>query len=365
MREKRRLREFCPFSLRDLAVMLGILAVALLGSMALRSADPEGPSAPLLFVLAVLLISRLTRGYLFGLLASVIGVLCVNWMFTYPYLQLNFKMPGYPLSFLTMLGVSVITCTLTTKNQERDELRVENEKEKMRADLLRAVSHDIRTPLTSIVGSTAAILDNPDTLPEEDKRKLLEDVRDEAQWLIRIVENLLSVTRMNDTGDAELAKEPEAAEEILDEAVRKFRRRFPTPPVTVEAPEELLMVPMDPVLIEQVLANLMENAVLHGKTATDIRVSVERRGGFARFAVADDGQGIPPGLLPVIFSGTLRTEASAAVDGKRNMGLGLSVCRAIVRAHGGAIEAKNLKPHGAEFAFTLPLEEERRHGYSR
>jgi two-component system sensor histidine kinase KdpD len=81
--------------------------------------------------------------------------------------------------------------------------------------------------------------------------------------------------------------------------------------------------------------------------------------------VADDGQGIPPGLLPVIFSGTLRTEASAAVDGKRNMGLGLSVCRAIVRAHGGAIEAKNLKPHGAEFAFTLPLEEERRHGYSR
>lgn len=364
MGEKRRLRDFCPLSLRDFAVTLGILSVAVLVCLPLRSADPAGPSASLIFVLAVLLISRLTRGYLFGLLASVIGALGVNWMFTYPYLQLNFGLPGYPLSFLTMLGVSVITCTLTTKNQEQQELRVENEREKMRADLLRAVSHDIRTPLTSIVGSTAAILDNPDTLPEEDKRKMLEDVRDEAQWLIRIVENLLSVTRMNDAGNTDLAKEPEAAEEILDEAVRKFRKRFPAPPVTVEAPEELLMVPMDPILIEQVLANLMENAVLHGGTVTDIRVSVERRGGFARFAVADDGEGISPNLLPVIFNGTLQGEENAAVDGKRNMGLGLSVCRSIVRAHGGAIEAKNRKPHGAEFAFNLPLKEEKKNGHS-
>lgn len=364
MREKRRLRDLFPFSPRDLAVTLGILALALLVCLALRSADPAGPSAPLIFVLAVLLISRLTRGYLFGLLASVAGALSVNWMFTYPYLKVDFRVPGYPLSFLTMLGVSVITCTLTTQNQEQQELRMENEREKLRANLLRAVSHDIRTPLTSIVGSTAAILDNPDTLPEEDKRKLLEDVRDEAQWLIRVVENLLSVTRMNGAGDARLAKEPEAAEEILDEAVRKFRRRFSAPAVTVEAPEELLMVPMDPILIEQVLANLMENAALHGGDATAIRVSVERKGGFARFAVADNGRGIPPNLLPVIFSGTLRGEENAAVDGRRNMGLGLAVCRSIVRAHGGTVEAKNRKPRGAEFAFYLPLEEENKNGHS-
>ena len=251
----------------------------------------------------------------------------------------NFTISGYPLTMFTFLVVSLVTSTLTTKTKEQDRLRMENEKVKMRADLLRSVSHDIRTPLTSIMGATSAILENPALSPAE-QQSLLVDVRDDAQWLIRVVENLLSITRIGNES-AKITKEPEAAEEVLD----------------VHVPDELLLVPMDAILIMQVLSNLMENAVFHGGTTTHIALSAQRDGPWARFYVRDNGQGIPPQKLHTLFSGALRCEDSSPGDGKRNMGLGLSVCMAIIRAHGGTLEAKNLES-GAEFSFCLPLTKE-------
>lgn len=327
--------------------------------MLLGMADSTDGFASPIFVLAVLLISRFTDGYLFGLIASVLGVIGVNFIFTYPYWAFNFKITGYPLTFLTLLMVSVITSTLTTQAKQKEQLRVENEKEKMRANLLRSVSHDIRTPLTSIMGATSTILENPG-LSQEDQRELLEDARDEAQWLIRVVENLLSITRINDTQTAQITKEPEVAEEVLGEAVRKFRKRFPQIRVTVEAPDTLLFVPMDPILIEQVLSNLMENAVIHGETTSQVRVSVQKESSFARFSIWNDGQEIPAKDLPTLFDGTIKHNETTPGDGKRNMGLGLSVCMAIVGAHGGTMEAKNLDM-GVEFTFRLPLSEEELH----
>ena len=189
-----------------------------------------------------------------------------------------------------------------------------------------------------------------------EQQSLLVDVRDDAQWLIRVVENLLSITRIGNES-AKITKEPEAAEEVLDEAVRKFRKRFPAVSVEVHVPDELLLVPMDAILIMQVLSNLMENAVFHGGTTTHIALSAQRDGPWARFYVRDNGQGIPPQKLHTLFSGALRCEDSSPGDGKRNMGLGLSVCMAIIRAHGGTLEAKNLES-GAEFSFCLPLTKE-------
>ena len=345
-----------PFSWRDFFISAAILGCAVGLCLPLQKAGTSDGFAAPIFVLTVLLISRLTNGYLFGLLASLVGVVGVNFIFTSPYWALNFTLTGYPVTFLTLLMVSVTASTLTTRIKQQARLQAENEREKMRANLLRSVSHDIRTPLTSIVGSTSAILDNPG-LSIAEQRKLLEDTRDEAQWLIRVVENLLSITRIGDA-QASITKEPEMAEEILGEAVRKFRKRFPAMAVTVQAPEELLFVPMDPILIEQVLANLMENAVLHGKTTTHVDLSVRHEGGWARFSVTDDGEGIPPKELPTLFDGSLKHSEAVSVDGKRNMGLGLSVCLAIVRAHGGEMEARNLEPNGAEFSFRLPLSEE-------
>lgn len=343
-----------PFSWRDFFIFIGILACAVELCILLRMADSSDGFASPVFVLAVLLISRFTNGYLFGTIAAILSVIGINYIFTYPYWEFNFTLSGYPLTFLTMLGVSLITCTMTTKIKQQDRLRAEGEKEKMRANLLRSVSHDIRTPLTSIVGATSTLLETDGLSPEE-QRALLEDARDEAQWLIRVVENLLSITRMGDTR-AHLATNPEAAEEILGEAARKFRKRFPDIMVTVSAPDELLFVPMDAILIEQVLSNLLENAATHGQTVTQIQLSVRQDGAYACFSVQDNGCGIPTKELPRLFDGTLKRSETPSGDGKRNMGLGLSVCMAIVRAHGGTMEAKNLTC-GAEFTFRLPLSE--------
>ena len=310
-----------------------------------------------IFILTVLLISRFTTGYLFGTLAAVLSVVGTNYIFTYPYWAVNFTLSGYPLTFLTMLVVSLVTCTMTTKIKRQEDLRIEAAREKMRANLLRSVSHDIRTPLTSIIGSTSAMIENPD-LPEEDRLLLLTDVRDDAQWLIRVVENLLSITRMGDT-TTRLVKNPEPAEEILGAVTAKFRKRYPDVRIRVSVPEDLLFVPMDAVLISQVLSNLLENAVVHGGGhTTEIRLSVRREGPEAVFAVEDNGDGIEHKVLPHLFDGTLAAAAGDTENGgKRNMGLGLSVCQAIIHAHSGSIEAHNLM-EGAEFVFRLPLEQE-------
>lgn len=350
--QKALLSRWFPFSRRDFLISVGIFFCAVELCILLRLADSSEGFASPIFVLAVLLISRLTNGYLFGLIAAILGVVGVNYIFTYPYMAFNFTLSGYPLTFLTFLMVSVITSTLTTKIKQQERLRAENEKEKMRANLLRSVSHDIRTPLTSIIGATSTILDNPSLSPAE-QRELLEDTRNEAQWLIRVVENLLSITRIGDAR-AQITKAPELAEEVLGECVRKFRKRFPSVAVSVQVPSAPLFVPMDPILIEQVLSNLLENAVTHGVSTTHIQLSVRADGEFALFSVVDNGIGISQKDLPTLFDGTFKRNETSAGDGKRNMGLGLSVCLAIIRSHGGTMEAKNLTV-GAEFSFRLPL----------
>ena len=352
---RQKMKDCMVFSWRDLAVTIVILLCAMILCVVLRQMDDRGNFASMIFVMAVMVVSRLTTGYLFGVAASFIGVIGVNYAFTYPYLALNFTLAGYPITFMTMLLVSISTCALTNQLRGQERLRAESEKEKMRANLLRAVSHDIRTPLTSIIGSTTAVLDNSD-VPEED-RQLLLDARTDAQWLIRVVENILSVTRMGTEG-ARIQKEPEAAEEIIAAAVQVFRKRFPEVEISVEAPAEFLLVPMDPILIQQVLANLLENAVIHGETTSRIWMRVYRENEQAWFSVRDNGNGISEKELPRIFNGSFRPGGDNQPGGKRNMGLGLMVCTAIVHAHGGRIAAQNLPDGGAEITFSLPLDEE-------
>ena len=350
-----RLRQLFPFSWRDLGVSLGFLGLAAILCALLRMIDSSDVFVALIFECAVVLVSRFTDGYLFGLLASFLGVFGVNWIFTYPYMQLNFTISGYPLTFLVMLAVSVVVSALTTQIKQQEKLRAEAEKEKMRGNLLRAVSHDIRTPLTAIVGGIDAILENGEKFSPETRTSLLENMRDESNWLIGVVENLLSVTRMS--GASNIKKELEAGEEVLGAASMKFQRHYPATRVEISAPDTLLMIPMDIILIEQVLINLMENAVQHGKTTRQISLRLTRSGSFALFEVSDDGQGIEPALLPRLFDGYLTRDQESISDKRRNMGIGLSVCKSIVQAHGGAMRASNRPAGGALLQFTLPLEE--------
>lgn len=339
---------------------MGILGVASIVAFLLQRFVSTDTHVPLLFVLAVLFVSRFTEGYAYGIASSMVAVVGVNYVFTYPYFEINFTLTGYPLTFVAMLAVSISVGTLTTQIKQQEQIRLEAEKEKMRGNLLRAVSHDIRTPLTSIVGSASGILDNEQVLSRDRMLELVRDIRDEAQWLIRIVENLLSVTRINGE-NAQIHTDDEIVEEIVGSAVLKFRKRFPEMHVDVVMPEEFLMVPMDGILIEQVIVNLLENSALHGKMTKNIQIVVKKEQNKIEIAVEDDGEGIREQILPVMFEGNLQSMEGEEYDAKRNMGIGLSVCMSIVKAHKGDMSAENRRMGGARVSFWLPMEEEHGH----
>ncbi len=340
--------------LKNCGIMAGILGIVTAVCFLLQKFATTDTHVPLLFVLAVLFISRFTDGYLYGILSSMLAVVFVNFVFTYPYFALDFSVAGYPVTFLVMLAVAVSVSTLTTQIKRQEQVRLEVEKEKMRANLLRAVSHDIRTPLTSILGNASGILDNYDVLGREEEKELLCDMKEEAQWLIRVVENLLSITRIN--GDsAQIHTVEEVVEEVISGAVDKFKKQFPHMGIDVEMPQEMLLVPMDGILIEQVLVNLMENSVVHGKTTEHVKIVISDMDDRVLFSVEDDGQGIPENMLPVIFEGNIHPPAEGeSSDAKRNMGIGLSVCMSIVRAHRGSMKAENMTGQGARVMFWLP-----------
>ena len=338
---------------QDMAITLGALALTALLCFSLNGLARSSAASTLVFVLCVHIVARLTDGYAWGIAASVAAVLLVNFVFTYPFMEFNFTIAGYPLTFVTMLTVSVSTSALTTNVKKQERLRLEGEKAKVRADLLRSVSHDLRTPLTSIAGAAAVLLDSPE-LPEDKRRELLLGVRDDSEWLIRMVENLLSITRVGGE-NAQIQKTPEAVEEVVADAVRKFRKLRPDIAVETCIPEEVLFVPMDAVLICQVLTNLLENAVLHAEGMTTLTLRVFTLGSRAVFEVSDNGCGIPKERLRTLFTGVLPADA-AADSGKHGMGIGLSVCAAIVKAHGGEIQAESKVGEGTSIRFWLETE---------
>ncbi len=339
--------------IKNIAITLGILGFVTSFCFLIQPFSESDTHVPLLFVLAVLFVSRLTEGYVYGILASMIAVVGVNYVFTYPYFEINFTITGYPLTFVAMLAVACSVSAMTTRIKKQEQIRLEVEKEKMRGNLLRAVSHDIRTPLTSIVGAASVIIDNHDALTEEKRMAFVKDIRAEAQWLIRIVENLLSITRMGGE-NARIDKQEELVEEIIGSAVLKFKKRFPDVEVSVNLPQELLLVPMDGILIEQLLVNLLENSVLHGKVTSQITITVVEQEDRVQFFVDDNGLGIRENILPKMFEGNLQPQDGEESDSKRNMGIGLSVCMSIVKAHKGNMKAENRKAGGARMMFWLP-----------
>ena len=319
------------------------------------SGSEDSAYVPLIFVLAVAVISRMTRGYFYGIVSAVMSVFFVNYYFTYPYRAFNFTLSGYPLTFVAMLAVSVIISAASTRIKRQEQLRIEAEKERVRANLLRAVSHDIRTPLTSIIGDSSLLLENSAALSAQQQRTLLTDINEDAKWLVRVVENLLSITRIS--GDTTIRKEPELAEDVIAETVQKFRKTYPDVALRIGVPEEVVLIPMDAVLIAQVIFNLLENAVLHGKNTSEIFITVTQGIDKAIFSVRDNGGGIAEELLPKLFTADPGSMYKTAPDAKRNMGIGLSVCQSIVEAHGGTLHARN-HGGGAEFIFTLPVKGE-------
>ncbi|MFV0528352.1 MAG: DUF4118 domain-containing protein [Lachnospiraceae bacterium] len=509
-RPRREVKRKIQISWADSVKTLVLLVIASLVSVGLHRFDIMNQNIIMVYIFSVLLISRVTEGYLYGVLASVVSVLMFNFLFTEPYFSLDAIQPSYPLTFLIMLLVALITSTLTVRikaeakyavirehrtevlyeinkkllggrglekiveltndyitklfgrsivffavdpergsvgtvrqvpddvdaavfhsederavahwvfvNQKRagagtdtlmgaaafympvvsqgnvlavwgisclkgnidhrtrlflrmiasqvamalerqqlsDEQRnimIEAEKEKMRGNLLRAISHDLRTPLAGIMGASSAILENGESLDESTKRELLVNIQEESQWLIRMVENLLSVTRISENA-SNLIKRPEAAEEMVGEAVSRIQHRFPARKIEVNVPEEFLEVPMDGTLIVQVLINLLENAIKYSADSSTVEMSLSKGEKLAKFEVCDRGIGIKSEDFPNLFLGKINME-NQSYDSSRGIGIGLSICDTIIRAHGGTLEAHNRNEGGAVFCFTLPLD---------
>jgi len=340
----------------EFLIVITILAVAFIISLKLQEIVPSQSLVSMIFVLAVFLVSLSMKGYFWGILASIAGVLIDNYVFAFPYFAFDFLSTENFIAALVLLAVAIITGTLTTQLKEQERIKAEAEKEKMRGNLLRAISHDLRTPLTTIYGSSSAIIENYDNLNREQTLKLLGQVCDDSESLIRMVENLLSVTRVNDES-VRVRKVPTVLEELIDTTLQKFRKHYDGE-VNVTMPEEFISIPMDALLIQQVLINLLGNAVLHAKGMTRLNLRVYTEGIRAVFEVTDNGAGIPRDRLDNLFTGQLYGRENPSDDRRHGMGIGLSVCRTIIKAHGGEITAENLRSGGACFRFWLEMETE-------
>ena len=227
--------------------------------------------------------------------------------------------------------------------------------EALRANLLRTISHDLRTPLTSISGNAGILMENSGVLDEEKKQTLYASIYDDAMWLIGLVENLLSITRM-ENGSMKLNIQPELLDEVFAEALSHLDRSAGRHHISVRLADDLLMADMDARLIVQVVINIVNNAVKYTPDGSNIDLSAERRGQLVEIRVADDGPGIPDEAKGKLFE-MFYTADNLRGDGRRGLGLGLALCRSIVTAHGGTITVADNHPHGTVFSFTLHTSE--------
>ena len=255
----------------------------------------------------------------------------------------------------SMIESTALAMDRFRSTQQRMKSHEETIQERYRGNLLRAISHDLRTPLSGIIGTSEMLMDM--TQKTDPRYSLADGIHKDAYWLHSLVENILKLTRLQD-GRLTIKKQMEAVEEIVGSAVGHISKQSPKYDITVNVPDSLLLVPMDGKLIEQVLVNLLDNAVNHTPPENEISVSVteDKILNNAVFSVTDRGKGIEVSDLSVVFQ-PFYTSRDKLADAQRGIGLGLTICDAIVKAHGGNIEAHNRTDgQGAEFIFTLPLE---------
>ena len=354
-----------PFSrrthsiIRDGGRAAGILIAATLVGLLFSGLKIPEANIIAVYILGVLIISIITSSWMYSFLASVISVLAFNFLFTIPRFTLRAYDPSYPVTFGIMFLVALITGSLASRMKEyareSAQAAMQIEKEQLRADLLRSISHDLRTPLTSISGNASNLLSNENEFSQETRMQIYGDIYDDSMWLIKLVENLLSVTRIED-GRMDLRMSAELMDEVIAEAMRHTDRNRDGRKIEVSSDEEFILGKMDARLIVQVVINLVDNAVKYTPEGAQIRIHTGKKDGMVVVSVSDTGPGIPDEQKSKVFD-MFYTGTNRAADGRRSLGLGLGLCRSIIRAHGGEIWVSDNKPQGAVFTFTLPAEE--------
>ena len=277
------------------------------------------------------------------------------------YGVIGISITGKPLdAFESSITLSILgECALALDNlrnaREKEEAAVLAKNEQLRANLLRSISHDLRTPLTSISGNADMLLHSDETLDAAARTQIFSDIFDDAQWLNGLVENLLSITKIAE-GSVRLHLSDQIVEDVIAEALRHIDRRSKEHSITVDCGDAPVLARMDAGLIVQVLVNLVNNAIKYTPAGSHIQISARAQGRDAVICVTDDGPGIPPEWQARAFE-LFFTAGKPAGDSSRSLGLGLPLCRSIVEAHGGALTLADNVPHGCVFTFTLPISE--------
>ncbi|MCI8982602.1 MAG: sensor histidine kinase KdpD [Hungatella sp.] len=256
---------------------------------------------------------------------------------------------------LSILGECALALENIKNAKEKEEAAILAKNEQLRANLLRAISHDLRTPLTSISGNASYLLSDYEKLDHESRRQMFGDIYDDAVWLINLVENLLAVTRIEE-GRMNLNQSAELMDEVISEALCHVDRRSRDHVIQALSGEDFIFARIDAKLIVQVIINIVDNAVKYTPAGSLIQIRAERKNGMVEVAISDNGPGIPDDQKEKVFD-MFYSGANKVADSRRSLGLGLSLCRSIVNAHGGSIFVSDNQPKGAVFTFTLPLGE--------
>ncbi|MGB4091371.1 MAG: DUF4118 domain-containing protein [Ruminococcus flavefaciens] len=352
--------------LKDFGISLIILAAATIAGYLFKLGGLTDSNIIMLYIIAVLVISILTSKIYYCLGSSIVGVLVFNYLFTYPEFSFSAHDAGYPVTFLTMFITALSAGTLANKlkrntliaeqnAREKEEAALLAQNEQLRANMLRTISHDLRTPLTSISGNASTLISGGTALDETARQQIYTDIFSESMWLIEMVENLLYATRIED-GRMQLNISVEILDDIVQEAVRHTERTHPKRNIIVDMYDEIIPVMADANLIVQVIVNLMDNAVKYSDEDSDVTVSVHLENEYAVISVSDHGTGISDEEKEKVFD-MFYTGGSRSSDSRRSLGLGLALCRSIITSHSGSVYVSDNIPNGTIVSFTLPIGE--------
>ena len=253
---------------------------------------------------------------------------------------------------LSILGECALALENMRNAREKEEAKLLAENEKLRSNLLRSISHDLRTPLTAISGNAGILLSDSESLPPETRNQMYSDIYDDAAWLYNLVENLLAVTRIEE-GRMKLNTQPQLVEEMVSEALQHISRKRSEHNIAVHHQDELLLAKCDARLIVQVIINLVDNAIKYTPVGSHIEIATRGDNDCAVVTVADDGPGISDDEKERIFQ-MFYTGSNPIADSRRSLGLGLGLCKSIITAHGGVISVADNQPKGTVFTFTVP-----------
>lgn len=343
-------------------LLIGSVAIAtVIGSIFHILNVPETNIVTIYIFFVVLSICFVKKyAYAYGIVASIFSTLAFNIFFTVPYYAISVDDSSYLITFTVMIVISIIMGRLITAERENikriEQKELEVVQERYRSNLLRAISHDLRTPLSGIMGSSEMI---QGITPKEDSRyKIAEGIYKDADWLYSLIENILSLTKLQENRLG-MNRQTEPIEEVIEAAVRVLEKREPEREIKVNIPEETFWVCMDTRLMEQVLLNLLDNAVKHTGITEEISIQVSRSRDKKNVIItfSDRGEGIAEDDIAHIFQ-MFYTTCRGDSDSRKGVGLGLTICESIVKAHGGTIQAKNqIDGKGAIFEITLPCKE--------